>query len=225
MPFGGGEEMRVFCFHSVRGRLAIPPAIQWQSQKFHEEFSEKLTVSPSWFFDWLDAAVKMWKDELVVTFDDAFSDVMVPAMLSAKMGIRTIVFVPTAHIGKVFPYAPYRVMSNVELRYVAAMGVELGSHGHNHVSWLEMPIDDVRMEMEVSRKLIQPLVAGLDQQTLTIAPPHGKFLPEHIRMTVDSGFGGVFGTHLYPVEAEGATPRCLANMEGYLNEAGEECTW
>jgi len=218
--------MRVFCFHSVRGRLAIPPAIQWQSQKLHEEFTEKLTVNSSWFFDWLDAAKKSYEG-LVVTFDDAFADVMVPALFSAKMGIRTIVFVPTAHVGKMFPYSPYRVMSNSELRYIAAMGVELGSHGHTHVPWTELPTDDVAMEMSISKKLLDPVLEGLTnrQEEMVIAPPHGKFGPLHVTLARNAGFKEIFGTYLYPVEMDGAVARCLANMEGYLNEAGEECTW
>lgn len=155
---------------------------------------------------------------MVVTFDDAFRDVLVPAVYIASKGVRTIVFVPTAHIGQLFPYSPYDVMTGQELAYLAGQGVELGSHGHQHRDMRRMT-QNVRLgSLEMSKEILESLGAKVK----AFAPPHGHMDKELIRDALDSGlFKEVFGTLLYPAGHHGSFTRNPANMSGYMTGVGE----
>lgn len=221
--------MRAFCFHSVRSALAIPAAKYWPSEKLHRQFSEYLTVDPTWFEWWTKQAQKKWGDSLVVTFDDAFQDCIVPAIQCAKLGIRTIVFVPTDHMGEVFPYAPYPVVTRLEAAYLALNGVELGSHSHSHTSWLQLSRTAVTMEVGASFAILKELLSsiGAAYENIPVAPPHGEFTESMGDLLVKNGVKEIFGTNLGPVGKKPAFKfRHLARAAGYLGAPDtKEIAW
>jgi len=221
--------MPIFCFHSVRNKLAIPNAAAFPSQAHRDEFEKYLAVDSGWFYQWVEKAHLVWGSALQVTFDDGFGDVLIPASVCAGMGIKTTVFVPTAYIGQSFPYAPIRVVTDQEIRWMAMQGVIVGSHGHVHLPWTERGDGDVEFDIKMSLDHISMLTAMEESQPVEppIAPPHGKFLPEHVEMVGDLGGGMVYGTNIFPAgQLNHCHWRWLANMSGYVKYGEtEEVLW
>lgn len=214
----------VFCFHSVRPTLAIPPATAWPSYELYAEFKDHLTVEKGWFYDWLPKAKEHWGPELVVTFDDAFRDVMVPAIWSAiKHEIRTIVFVPTCHMGQVFPYAPYDVMDGSEIGFLSGQGVEIGSHGHRHEDMRKVQIGVIEGALSMSKEILEGLTG---KRVRAMAPPHGHFDERLVRLAKEIGYEEVHGTNLHSAgKVPGTVGRWQADMNGYRDLDGVEHLW
>jgi len=141
--------MKVFCFHSIRTLPEVPPASAWPSEKHYHEYVKNLRVDPSWYYAFLKKAVAHWGSEnLTITFDDAYRDVLVPALQAKHMGIRTIVFTSTDMIGKGLYYSPIDTMTWPELGYLhGSGGVEIGHHGCSHIPWSGLSEGFVRGEI------------------------------------------------------------------------------
>ncbi|MBI4720336.1 MAG: polysaccharide deacetylase family protein, partial [Chitinivibrionia bacterium] len=103
-----------------------------------------MTLSEAGFLcDSLEATVNANREDgktLAITFDDAYEELadQLPILINT-FGIKPCVFVPTAFIGRrnEWDYTrrllPAKHLNIGQLRELAATGVEVGSHGHNHV--------------------------------------------------------------------------------------------
>lgn len=212
-----------FCFHSVRAPLAIPMA-GWADDETYAAFRDILTVSPEWFYEWLPQAKEHWKDELVVTFDDAYRDAMVPALMATQRHkIRTIVFVPTAHIGKPFPRTPYDVMHGSELAYLAGLGVELGSHGHDHRDMRRLPRGLAESHLALSAEIL----THLGSQPKVFAPPHGHLNRMLVEIANELPYPmALWGTNIdLAGKLPGSAARALADEHGYVDYDGHSHLW
>lgn len=214
--------MKVFCFHSIRSVL--------QADKYDSE----IRVEPTWFYSWLKKSKECYGYEnMIVTFDDAYRDSMIPAIISAKLGIRTIVFVSSYHIGSYIPKVPYEVMTSTELMYLLENKVELGSHGWTHTSFSRLGRCTFENEVLESLKDIQQLklaayFANLDKDPpkmsdkIPIAPPHGEYTIDQYKwLKALSDIEDVYGTVLPPVGNMGIR-RLLCSEKGYVEDPSFE---
>lgn len=213
-----------FCFHSVRHPHSVP--LQgWDTDETYIAFRDILTVSPEWFYDWVPRAREVWGNELVITFDDAYRDVLIPACIARqKYRVRTVVFVPTAHIGKAFPRTPYDVMHGSELAFMAGYGVELGSHGHDHRDMRRLPAGLLASHLALSKEILEHLDGVLAGRVF--APPHGYLTPDMASIAYAAGFGSTWGTN---IDGAGKIPvteaRALADEHGYVDYEGRSHAW
>ncbi len=205
--------MKVFCFHSVRTHPEVPHASAWPSERHYHEYVNNLRVEPSWYYEFLRRAIDYWGAEnITITFDDAYRDVMVPAMYSKSLGIRTIVFTATDTIGKGLYFSPLDTMSWVELKWISrAEGVEIGHHGCSHIPWSCVADNHAFGEIRAGADALSERLPGVP---FTLAPPHGSYTKDQYEFAIACGFTEVFGTVLYPAGHFG-TKRLLANMSGY----------
>jgi peptidoglycan/xylan/chitin deacetylase (PgdA/CDA1 family) len=195
----------------------------WSSREYYTQMIRHQHVWPEWFYNWVPKAVKKWPD-LVLTFDDGFLDVIVPAIWATKtFNIRVIVFVPTAHIGQRFPGSPYGVMSKGDLAFLFENGVEIGSHGHLHLVMTLFSRDYLHQIFESSKEVLGGIIGEVP---LVFAPPHGKIDMKLISVAKKHGFEQIFGTNISPAgKVDGVYARCLASMEGFVDENGVENKW
>lgn len=215
--------MKSFVFHSVRPQLAIPPAHLWPDASIHAGFFEHMTVEPGWFIEWCKSAKGYWGDNLHITFDDAFRDILVPAIWAVqRMEIATTVFVPTAHMGQVFPGTPYDVMDGSEIAYMHGQGVNIGSHSHRHEDHRYLYGQTLGAHCWMSGQILKGLTGVAPND---IALPHGHFRPEFVPIAESEGYERVWGTNLYPAGRHGSLARCLAGMSGYVDELGVDQEW
>lgn len=86
----------------------------------------------------LGAGASLSSRSVLITFDDAYLNNHELAFpLLAKLGVPSVLFVPTAFIGQVSSWdLDANPLMNVEqLRVATANGVELGLHSHHHVNY------------------------------------------------------------------------------------------
>jgi len=218
------SDKSIFCFHGVRSFMQI-----FGSDDPH------LRVEPSWFYEWLDKAVNHYGVEnMVVTFDDAYRDVMTPAVTSSNLGIRTIVFVPGYHVDSRIPGVPYDIMGSADLIFIGKMGVEIGAHGWSHRPWSELGEDLFKDEAGDSLSFVEGINSAIFSEEsdmvvrsikkIPVAPPHGDYSVFQYTWLMDRGYvEDVYGTVLYPaLDSSGSPymgiPRILSSMAGYTDE-------
>jgi peptidoglycan/xylan/chitin deacetylase (PgdA/CDA1 family) len=211
------EGVKVFCFHSVRQGGSLPPAAFWKDADVYKMFQEHASVDWYWFFKFIPKAIAHWgKENLVITFDDAYSDVFVPALYCRELGVRVIIFVPTAHIGDFIDGVPLEVVSESDIGGLLRHDVEFGSHGHNHLDWSSLADEQVEQQLISSRSIIYSLKK--ESSPFLLAPPHGKFNLQNISDASDLGFTEIYGT-LDNRGSEKVIRRCLADMNGYVEDS------
>lgn len=211
---------KVFCFHSLRTAASIPASASWQDYEIYTMYRDHLCVAPSWFFGFVDKAIDYFGDGIEITFDDAYEDIWYAAMYAVGKGLKTTIFVPTAHIGGHLPGIPIRVMTFQELSFLAKCGINLGSHGHSHIRWPQYSKEEVFRDMACSVEILQSIrscLFGASISNMDIAPPHGDFEKVHYDLAKSLQLNNFYGT-INSYRVPGVTTRCLADMTGYIEK-------
>ncbi len=187
-------EMRqrlILCLHSVG---AEPPATK-EEANYWLRLDEFIPL-----FDQLDASASASASangfELEITCDDGFRsdyDDLLPWLL--ERGLHATFFIPTHFIGR-----SDRVTS-AEIREIHAAGMEIGSHGLDHVDWCTISQSQLRAEVFDSKAELEDLVGS---EVCKAAPPFGSYNRTVCRTlkkagyktiyTCDGRFGGSFGS-------------------------------
>ena len=113
-----------------------------------------------------------------ITFDDAYQHLAeyLPPLIE-EFGLRPLVFVPTAFIGKdnSWDYSStisrVRHLSEGQIKTLAKTGVEFGSHGHRHVDLTSLSSDALMDDLKTSRDVLQDIL-GLPVDCLSY--PFGR---------------------------------------------------
>jgi peptidoglycan/xylan/chitin deacetylase (PgdA/CDA1 family) len=132
-----------------------------------------------------------------LTFDDGMEDnhsVLLP--LLREHALPATVYVSTGLIGKPNPWiaasAGARMMTEDELRELAAGGVEIGAHTVTHPDMSQLPYEDCLREMADSRAELQR-ISG--QPVRTFAYPFCKYGEPAVRAARDAGFDAAVTCH------------------------------
>lgn len=117
---------------------------------------------------------------IILTFDDGYEDTYTLAFpLLQRYGMQAVVFAvadferrwnfwdPDAE------HAP--LLSPVQMKEMAAQGIEFGSHTVNHPHLPTVDIQRCRRELVVSRQRLEDL---LGESVISFAYPYGEFSPE-----------------------------------------------
>jgi O-antigen/teichoic acid export membrane protein/peptidoglycan/xylan/chitin deacetylase (PgdA/CDA1 family) len=125
-----------------------------------------------------------------LSFDDGMQDnltVLLPIL--QEHGVPATVYVTTGLIGQRNPWFTYgseaRMMTEDELRELAAAGVELGAHSVHHPDMSRLSAAECLREMEESRERIEE-IAGVPVRTF--AYPDCAYGPEAIKAAEQAGF-------------------------------------
>jgi peptidoglycan/xylan/chitin deacetylase (PgdA/CDA1 family) len=135
---------------------------------------------------------------VAVTFDDCYHDNLWAARMLAEAGMPATFFVPTGFIGtdRVFewdrglPRMPN--LSWDDVREIARMGHEIGSHSVNHVNLGAVGPEQAISELIGSRTMIQN---HLDRPARWFAYPFGgrhHLRPEYLPLIQAAGYEGTF---------------------------------
>ncbi len=134
---------------------------------------------------------------VALTFDDGMEDnhsVLLP--LLREYGLPATVYVSTGLIGKPNPWiaesAGARMMTEAELRELAAAGVEIGAHTVTHPDLSQLPYEDCLREMADSRAELQR-ISG--QPVGTFAYPFCRYGDAAVRAARDAGFDAAVTCH------------------------------
>ena len=113
-----------------------------------------------------------------VTFDDAYEHLAehLPPLIE-EFGLRPLIFVPTAYIGKdnTWDYSSgiSRVphLSKDQIKALAQAGVEFGSHGHRHVDLTGLSPDALTDDLRASKDILEDI---LGEKINSLSYPFGR---------------------------------------------------
>jgi peptidoglycan/xylan/chitin deacetylase (PgdA/CDA1 family) len=117
---------------------------------------------------------------VAITFDDGYLDnATIAAPIMHALGLPATFFVSTDMIGSAKPFPhdvergrpPQLHMSWTDLRSLAAMGFDIGSHTCSHADMGTIPLDQARMELRSSRERLE---TELRQPIRMFAFPYGR---------------------------------------------------
>lgn len=104
---------------------------------------------------------------IILTFDDGYESNYTELLpILEERGLKATIFMVTNSIGK-DNYLTWQQLKDLEKR-----GIEIGSHTANHLPLTEMPLDDARNEVKLSKLLME----WNGMKTLyTLSYPNGKY--------------------------------------------------
>jgi peptidoglycan/xylan/chitin deacetylase (PgdA/CDA1 family) len=121
-----------------------------------------------------------------LTFDDGLVDnleTLVP--LLAEEGAPATVFVVSGWLGKPYPWGDWaRIVTEEELRELAANGVEIGAHSRNHDDLSGLGYEQARADLEECKRDLEEMVGPVE----TAAYPFGRANEDTIHACRDAGF-------------------------------------
>lgn len=134
--------------------------------------------------------------KLCFTFDDgykSFIEVVFPIL--NEFSIPASVFIPAGMIGRKNDWeyssflSPREHLSARDIRSLADLGVEIGSHGHSHIALTTLSDRFLRMELEKSKRILED-IAGRSIQYISY--PFGRFNARVEAMAMGVGYNRGF---------------------------------
>ncbi|MCX2432352.1 polysaccharide deacetylase family protein [Pedobacter sp. GR22-10] len=160
---------------------------QLQTTTFHEIVSQKLTA-------------KDLKNRIIITFDDCAAELFefaIPELL--KRGMKAVFYMPSNHIDgentwdiEEFAMSSVKLMNLDQLRHLLALGMEIGSHGENHIRLNKVSEATAYQDIAGSKQNLETL---LQSPVYSFAYPYGKIPAKHQKMLVKAGY--TFGLSIY----------------------------
>lgn len=144
-----------------------------------------------------------------LTFDDGydcFHRNVVPAL--QPLGASAVVFVISDFIGRTnewdvrLSYKPFRHMTAQQIKEVAAMGFEVGSHSRSHRDLTRLSPVVLKEELSSSKKSLEDLI-GSEVDALSF--PFGRYNRATAEAAFEAGYRRLFG--LGSSSNEGVIPR------------------
>ena len=209
-----GSSYVVLMYHRLAGervpgqeRLDVDPAmfrrhLRWLRRLgFRPLSSEELAAFHA------DPSAKLPKRSFVLTADDGFRDAV--AAMAAQVSAKPQLFVNTAYVGGVAPWADDRPLASWdELRELAAAGAAIGSHAHTHGRLPHAQPELLDDELAGSLHELQEQVPSA---VPVLAYPHGSHDGRVRAATIRAGYRAAFTTETGRNGA-GTDPYCLRRV-------------
>ncbi|HYT94845.1 MAG TPA: polysaccharide deacetylase family protein [Gemmataceae bacterium] len=156
---------------------------------------------------------------VAITFDDCYRDNLFAARVLAEHRLPACFFVPSGYVGtdQVFPWdRDLPQLPNLtwdDVREMAGMGFEIGSHTVTHPDMAAVPLAQARSELVESKRTIEDKI---DRPVRWFAFPFGgrEHCPgDRLSLLVDAGYEGsvsAYGGFVYPDEKSLIIPRVAA---------------
>jgi peptidoglycan/xylan/chitin deacetylase (PgdA/CDA1 family) len=129
---------------------------------------------------------------VAVTIDDGYVDSLDGAEILNDLGASATVYIPTASVGQ--PTAAYlrskatavpRPVTWSEVGELAGLGMEIGSHSHNHLPLDVLPAGRARAEMVASRQILE---AATGASVRSFCYPNGYSSRRTRRLVAEAGY-------------------------------------
>jgi peptidoglycan/xylan/chitin deacetylase (PgdA/CDA1 family) len=152
---------------------------------------------------------------VVITFDDGFADFYDCAMpVLDHYQFNATVYVTAGFLGGTSQWlrrdgeGNRPMMSEAQLREVAASNVEIGAHGMTHQPLDELPIGRARAEIEGSKRALEDAIGG---GVRSFAYPHGYAGPHVRRLVQQADYTSAAGVR-HAISSPRDDPFCLSRL-------------
>jgi len=140
------------------------------------------------------------KNKVIITFDDcpaSLFEFAVPELLKRKM--KAVFYVPTAHIGgyNVWDvenrgFEKTALISEDQIRFLAANGMEIGSHGESHIQLNQLNEAPAFREVNNSRLKLEAITG---KEIISFAYPYAEVPDNYKNLLSTAGYR--YGVCLY----------------------------
>jgi peptidoglycan/xylan/chitin deacetylase (PgdA/CDA1 family) len=202
----------VLRYHSIsefrRHEVNVKPEIfERQMEYLAKNFK---AISLTEFIDFLNNGKEIPPKVVFITFDDGYKDNFINAYPALKkLNLPATIFLSVGYIGtaKILPhdrndeYMHNRLLNWQEAKQMSSNRISFGSHSLNHANLGKIFPDELREEIEESKKMIEN---KLEQEVLAISYPFGlisDFNTRVIEGTKQAGYTCGF-TAMYGVNTE-----------------------
>lgn len=140
-----------------------------------------------------------FRRRVILSFDDCAQHLLhfaVPELLRRNM--KAVFYMPTAYIGGYNEWdvrkgaARMELMSETELKGLAAAGMEVGSHAHRHVELKSLPLEVQRKEVSQSKGILENITG---KAVHSFAYPYGAVPAAHEALLAAAGYS--YGVSIY----------------------------
>jgi len=140
-------------------------------------------------------------DQVRISFDDGnLSDLKIALPLLLERGLRADFFVLTGRIGC------SGSLDVGDIQALQAAGMEIGSHGIDHLRWSNLEPDVLRAELQVSRRVLEG-ICGKPVQSAAI--PFGAYNSAALRALRAAGYISVYSSDGWRMDPTAfLRPRC-----------------
>ncbi|WP_433331200.1 polysaccharide deacetylase family protein [Spirillospora sp. CA-294931] len=195
----------VLMYHSINYRFDDPYLITVSPARFEEQMQwiRDRGYRGVGMAELLEAQSTGSAANLVaLTFDDGYADFLTRAVpVLVRMGFTASVFMVAGRVGSTNTWdeGPRKpLMTADQLRTVAGYGMEVGSHGHQHLSLPSVDDGDLDQELKRSRAELEEI---LDGPVTGFAYPYGDVTPREIDAVKAAGYDyacAIWGDHAGP---------------------------
>lgn len=219
-----GRRVPILMYHSVSNTpesvhpyyrtVTSPQMFARQMRHLHDNRYSVVSISDA--LQYLDGSKVLRSQPIVLTFDDGYGDFYTEAFpVLDRYGFTAIVYLPTAFIGQSSkPFKGIGCLTWNQVRELEAAGIEFGSHTVNHPQLRSLAVEDVRRELNESKRTIEyQLGKGVSSFSYPYAFPETdrKFKQTLRSLLKEAGFQNGVSTVLRTAEAH-SDPLCLGRL-------------
>ena len=137
--------------------------------------------------------------QVILSFDDCYKhllDFAIPELVSRKM--KAVFYMPTAYIGSYNTWdantgsRQVELMNASDLRELVRLGMEVGSHSHNHVDLKGISAEQLKEELSTSKQRLEEIIA---RPVYSFAYPYGHVPASYKEALQTAGYQ--FGVTIY----------------------------
>lgn len=202
---GGHSRLRILAYHAIADLSDDPVLAEYGvAPELLAAHLDDLAAHGWRFVDldavlaWLTGRGELPRRAILVSFDDAYTDLLeVAAPLLAERRVPGVVFAVAGHLGGANDWdhhkgaANLRLLAAADLPEVAAHGIEVGSHTLRHRPLPEVPAGELEDEMVASAERIE--AAGVPRPR-ALSYPYGRWDRAAREAAREAGYAVAFTT-------------------------------